>query len=66
MLQSTAGGEGPPFMEIVHHTDAEREWTYDRQSRVGRVDEALDEANARGWTVVDIMRDWKRVFPFER
>ena len=64
MLQWTAAGEGPRFMLIVHHTDAEREWAYDRQSLVGRLDKALEEAQRRGWTVVDMKRDWKRVFPF--
>ena len=50
----------------MHHTDAEREWAYDRKSLVGRLDKALDEAKQRGWTVVDMKRDWKRVFPYER
>jgi hypothetical protein len=47
----------------VHHTDAEREWAYDRTSRVGRLDKALDEAVARGWTVVDMKTDWRGVYP---
>jgi hypothetical protein len=47
----------------VHHTDAEREWAYDRNSQVGKLDKALDEANTRGWTVVDMKNDWKVVFP---
>jgi len=64
MLQWTAAGEGPRFMLIVHHTDAEREWAYDRQSPIGRLDKALDEAERRGWTLVDMKNDWKRVFPF--
>jgi len=63
MLQWTAAGDGARFMAIVHHTDAEREWAYDRQSHIGRLDRALDEANARGWTVVDMKRDWNVVFP---
>ncbi len=54
-----------PIAAIVRHTDAEREWAYDRTSKVGRLDRALDEADARGWTVVDMRRDWRRVFPFE-
>jgi phosphoglycolate phosphatase-like HAD superfamily hydrolase len=62
MLQWTAGGDGLRFMGIVHHNDAEREWAYDRQSPVGRLDKALDEANARGWIVVDMKRDWKTIF----
>jgi phosphoserine phosphatase len=51
------------FRLIVHHTDAEREWAYDRESRVGKLDEALDEANEKGWTVVDMKLDWATVFP---
>jgi hypothetical protein len=46
----------------VRHTDADREWAYDRDSSIGRLDEALDEATAKGWTVVDMKRDWKTVF----
>ena len=65
MLQWTAAGEGPRFTLLVHHTDAEREWVYDRQSPIGRLDKALDEAQNRGWTIVDMKKDWKRVFPFQ-
>jgi phosphoglycolate phosphatase-like HAD superfamily hydrolase len=65
MLQWTAAGEGPRFPALVHHTDAQRESAYDRQSPVGRLDEALDEARKRGWTVIDMQRDWKRIFPFQ-
>jgi hypothetical protein len=65
MLQWTAAGEGLRFMLLVHHTDGEREWAYDRQSPVGRLDKALDEALRRGWTVVDMKKDWKRIFPFK-
>jgi phosphoglycolate phosphatase-like HAD superfamily hydrolase len=65
MLQYTAGGSGARFMGIVHHTDAEREWAYDRQSQVGKLDKALDEGRAKGWTIVDMKRDWKKVFAFE-
>jgi hypothetical protein len=65
MIQWTAAGDGPRFLAILHHTDGEREWAYDRQSHVGRLDKALDEANAKGWTVVDMKRDWGKVFPFE-
>ncbi|WP_084673746.1 HAD family hydrolase [Methylobacterium sp. WSM2598] len=63
MLQWTAAGAGPRFLGLVHHTDAEREFAYDRQSHVGRLDKALDEAERRGWTVVDMQRDWNAVFP---
>ncbi len=66
MLEWTAAGAGKRFMGLVHHTDAEREWAYDRESSVGRLDKALDEATAKGWTVVDMKKDWKRVFPFEK
>jgi phosphoserine phosphatase len=66
MLQWTTAGQGLRFALLVHHTDAEREWAYDRNSSVGRLDKGLDEAKARGWTVVDMKKDWKRVFPFER
>ena len=65
MLQWTAGGEGLRFMLLVHHTDAEREWAYDRKSKIGHLDKALDEAQSRGWTVVDMKKDWKQVFSFE-
>ncbi len=50
---------------LVHHTDAEREYAYDRNSPVGRLDKALDEASAQGWTVVDMKDDWKTVFAFQ-
>ncbi len=66
MLQWTAAGRGPRFELIVHHTDAEREVAYDRNSVIGRLDKALDEAGQKGWTVVDMKKDWKRIFPFEK
>jgi phosphoglycolate phosphatase-like HAD superfamily hydrolase len=67
MLQYTTIARGaedttPRLGLIVHHTDAEREWAYDRQSHVGRLDRALDEATARRWTVVSMQRDWGSVF----
>ena len=65
MLQWTAAGSGVRFMGLVHHTDAEREWAYDRDSHIGRLDKALDEAGAKGWTVVDMKRAWKRIYPFQ-
>ena len=55
-------GEGARFGLIVHHTDAEREYAYDRESSVGRLVRALDEAPARGWIVVDMKRDWRTIF----
>jgi phosphoserine phosphatase len=63
MLQWTAAGTGARFCLFVHHTDAAREWAYDRTSNVGRLDRGLDEARGRGWTVVDMKTDWKAVFP---
>ncbi|WP_422822968.1 HAD family hydrolase [Variovorax humicola] len=62
MLEWTAAGPGRRFMGIVHHTDAEREYAYDRASSIGKLDKALDEANARNWSVVDMKRDWSQVF----
>jgi len=64
MLQWTAAGEGARFMLIVHHTDDKREWAYDRDTHVGRLDKALAEADKHGWTVVDMKQDWKQVFTF--
>ena len=63
MLQYTTTGDGARFALYVHHTDAEREYAYDRESKVGRLDKGLDEAAKRGWTVVDMKHDWKVVFP---
>ncbi|XCY77233.1 HAD family hydrolase [Pseudomonas sp. CBR-F] len=65
MLQWTAAGQGKRFMGLVHHTDATREWAYDRNSHIGRLDKALDEARTKGWTVVDMATEWKRIYPFE-
>lgn len=66
MLQWTTGGKGARFGLIVHHTDENREWAYDRVSPVGRLDAALDAARAKGWTVVDMKNDWKVVYAFEK
>jgi len=66
MLQWTAAGSGRRFCLYVHHTDAEREWAYDRNSSIGRLDKGLDEAKAKGWTVVDMKEYWKKVFAFEK
>ncbi len=65
MLQWTAAGEGPRFCLYVHHTDGKREWAYDRESHIGKLDKGLDEANKRGWTVVDMKNDWKVIYPFQ-
>ncbi|WNF58244.1 HAD family hydrolase [Pseudomonas sp. SG20052] len=65
MLQWTAAGPGKRFMGLVHHTDAKREWAYDRQSQIGRLDNALDEAKTRGWTIVDMASEWRQIYPFD-
>jgi phosphoglycolate phosphatase-like HAD superfamily hydrolase len=65
MLQWTAAGSGKRFMGLVHHTDARREWAYDRNSQVGRLDKALDQARKQNWTVVDMASEWRRIYPFE-
>jgi phosphoserine phosphatase len=66
MLQWTTAGPGPRFALYVHHTDAAREWAYDRKSSIGRLDQGLDEAQAKGWTIVDMQQDWKVVYAFEQ
>jgi hypothetical protein len=65
MLQYTCIPEGPSFCLYVHHTDAVREWAYDRDSHIGKLDKGLDEAAARGWTVMDMKTDWGTIFPPE-
>jgi phosphoglycolate phosphatase-like HAD superfamily hydrolase len=66
MLQWTAAGSGARLMGIVHHTDGEREYAYDRQSNIGKLDKAWDEARKRGWLVVDMSKDWKTIYSFQR
>ena len=63
MLQWTTAGKGARLALLVHHNDETREWAYDR-AVIGQLDKALDEAHAKGWTVVDMKIDWGRVFPF--
>ncbi len=65
MLEWTAAGAGARFMGLVHHTDAVREYAYDRNSPVGRLDKAWDEAMRRKWLVADMKNDWKVIYPFE-
>lgn len=65
MLQWTAGGRGPRLVALLHHTDVDREYAYDRQSHVGKLDKALDEAQRQGWLIVDMKRDWLRIFSGE-
>jgi phosphoserine phosphatase len=62
MLQWTAAGTRPNFCLYVHHTDDEREWAYDRESHIGKLDKGLDEAKAKGWIVADMKSDWQTVF----
>ena len=63
MLVWTAAGSGPRLVGLLHHTDAKREWAYDRDSEVGRLDKALDLAGAKNWTIVDMATDWNTIFP---
>lgn len=65
MLQYTAGGSGARFCLYVHHDDARREWAYDHPSSIGRLDKRLDEASAKGWTVMSMKDDWMTIFPVE-
>ena len=65
MLQWTAAGDGRRLMLLVRHTDAAREWAYGRDSKIGRLDKALEEAKRRGWTVVEMKKDWRVVYPFQ-
>jgi hypothetical protein len=66
MLQYTAAGKGPHLALLVHHDDAAREFAYDRQSKIGKLDKAWDEAIADGWTVVSMKDDWATVYPVAR
>jgi hypothetical protein len=66
MLQWTAAGPGARFCLYIHHTDAEREWAYDRKSHIGTLDQGLNEAAAKGWTVVSMKDDWKTIFAAEK
>ena len=65
MLQYTASSTKGAFMLYLHHTDGEREWAYDRQSHIGRLDKGLEEAEKNGWTVIDMKNDWKVIYPFQ-
>ncbi len=66
MLQWTVAGDGPSLAALVHHTDAKRESAYDRESHVGRLDAALDEAKRRQWVVIDMQKEWQVVYPAAR
>jgi len=63
MLQWTCSGSDKRFCLYLHHTDAEREWAYDSNSSIGRLDKGLDEAKTQGWTIVDMKNDWKIIYP---
>lgn len=65
MLQYTASNTRKNLLVFIHHTDSLREWAYDRESHIGRFDKGLDEAIVKGWTVVDMKKDWKVIYPFE-
>ena len=63
MIQYATTGAGQRLGLYVHHTDADREYAYDRKSHVGTLDKVLDQADANGWIIVDMKKDWKQVFP---
>lgn len=65
MLQWTSSSQYKSFPLYLHHTDSVREWAYDRDSHIGQFDKGLDEAAEKGWTVIDMAKDWKVVYPFE-
>jgi hypothetical protein len=66
MLEWTTAGAGPRLGLLVHHTDAQREWAYDRHSHIGRLARGIDEGPRRGWTIVNMKDDWKVIFPSEK
>ena len=63
MLEYVSSGEGPRLSMIIHHTDKKREWAYNRKSDIGKLDKGLDEADENRWTIVDMKRDWKLIYP---
>jgi len=63
MVEYTTDGDGPRLGLYVHHTDAEHEYAYDRESHVGKFDAALSKAAENGWVIVDMKKDWKQIFP---
>jgi len=63
MLQWAEAGEGKRLMVLVHHTDEQREYAYDRDSHIGKLDKVLDSALQGGWTVVDMKKDWNVIYP---
>jgi len=63
MLAYTMAGDGPRFAMLLHHTDAEREFAYDRDRHVGGLERGLDEGPDRGWVIVDMASDWSKIWP---
>ena len=63
MLEWTISGKGARVGMVIHHTDAEREWAYDRDTHIGTLDKGLEEGPGRGWSIVSMKDDWKAVFP---
>jgi len=63
MLEWTTAGKGARLGILIHHDDGEREYAYDRDSRIGKLARGLDEAEARGWLLVSMREDWKTIFP---
>ncbi|WP_051686990.1 HAD family phosphatase [Microbulbifer sp. HZ11] len=66
MLEWATSGSGPRFGVLVHHTDAKREWAYDRKSHIGQLHRGLDDAGKHSWHVIDMKNDWNRVFSFDK
>lgn len=66
MLDWTTSAPGARLALIVHHTDGEREWAYDRASHIGQLARGLDEAPKRGWVIAEVKRDWKVRYPFQK
>ena len=63
MLEYTTSGDGPSLAMIVHHTDGDREYAYDRDTHIGRLDKAMTDAPAKGWHLIDMARDWSTIYP---
>ncbi len=66
MLEWVTSGSGPRFELLVHHTDAVREFAYDRESHIGKLAVGLDEGKRRGWSIVNMKEDWRVIYPFEK
>ncbi len=66
MMQWTDSNPYKSFQLYLHHTDADREWAYDRESHIGQFNKGLDEALEKGWTIIDMKNDWKTIYPFQK